>query len=62
VALIRLAFAIAVLLVSFAAQAETRLALLIGNQDYAAKVGPLKNPLRDIELSRHSLVPQRMSA
>ncbi|MGO9984443.1 MAG: caspase family protein [Rhodomicrobium sp.] len=35
---------------ALAAHAEARLALLIGNQDYAAKVGPLKNPLRDIEL------------
>jgi len=36
--------------VAFAAHAEARLALLIGNQDYTAKVGPLKNPVRDIEL------------
>jgi hypothetical protein len=47
--------AIAVLFACFAAQAETRLALLIGNQDYAAKVGPLKNPLHDIELVGASL-------
>jgi len=32
-----------------AAQAEPRLALLIGNQSYAAKVGPLVNPRSDIE-------------
>ena len=32
------------------AAAQARLALLIGNQDYSAKVGPLKNPLKDIEL------------
>ncbi len=47
---IRAIFAIAMFFICAAAQAEPRLALLIGNQDYAAKVGPLKNPLRDIEL------------
>jgi hypothetical protein len=31
-------------------QAETRLALLIGNQAYGPQVGPLKNPHNDIEL------------
>jgi uncharacterized caspase-like protein len=31
-------------------QAETRIALLIGNQGYATDVGPLKNPLNDIRL------------
>ena len=50
VAPIRAIFAIAMFFICAAAQAEPRLALLIGNQDYAAKVGPLKNPLRDIEL------------
>ncbi len=33
-----------------AAAEPARLALLIGNQTYAAKVGPLKNPARDIDL------------
>src|SRR5262245_3133699 len=32
------------------AHAETRLALLIGNQSYSEKVGPLKNPHNDIAL------------
>ena len=32
------------------ALAEARLALLIGNQSYVDKVGPLKNPLNDIAL------------
>ena len=49
-ALSRATIAIAILFISFAARGEARLALLIGNQDYNAKVGPLKNPLRDIEL------------
>src|SRR5262245_25822947 len=37
------------------AQAEKRLALLIGNQGYAAKVGPLKNPHSDVTLMETSL-------
>jgi len=36
-------------------RAEARLALLIGNQHYNAKVGPLKNPLTDVELVSASL-------
>src|SRR5262245_38643411 len=32
------------------AEAQSRIALLIGNQGYNAKVGPLKNPHNDIEL------------
>src|SRR5262249_1148452 len=35
---------------SVGAHAEKRFALLIGNQNYNAKVGPLKNPLDDIAL------------
>jgi uncharacterized caspase-like protein len=50
VALTRTIVLIVILFISFTAPAETRLALLIGNQDYAAKVGPLKNPLHDIDL------------
>jgi hypothetical protein len=34
------------------AQGEKRIALLIGNQGYNAKVGPLKNPHNDITLGR----------
>jgi len=37
-------------LLPLVAQAEGRLALLIGNQDYGEKVGPLKNPHNDIAL------------
>jgi hypothetical protein len=33
-----------------AAKSEARFALLIGNQSYNAKVGPLKNPHNDIVL------------
>src|SRR5262245_52690474 len=36
-------------------RAEARLALLIGNQHYNAKVGPLNNPLTDVELVSASL-------
>ena len=35
---------------AFAQKEPARLALLIGNQNYAAKVGPLKNPHDDIAL------------
>jgi formylglycine-generating enzyme required for sulfatase activity len=46
-----------ILLCSFPAGADepARLALLIGNQAYAAKVGPLKNPLHDVSLIEASL-------
>src|SRR5262245_25554092 len=36
--------------VSEPAQAQKRIALLIGNKDYPPTVGPLKNPHNDIEL------------
>jgi len=38
-----------------AALAETRLALLIGNQNYAREVGPLTNPLNDVSLIEAAL-------
>jgi uncharacterized caspase-like protein len=38
------------LVLSSGAHAESRFALLIGNQAYSDKVGPLKNPHNDIEL------------
>jgi hypothetical protein len=43
---------IAVLLVLLPSylRAEARVALLIGNQDYRFKVGPLKNPRSDVQL------------
>ena len=37
------------------AQEGTRLALVIGNQGYSAKVGPLKNPHNDVNLIEASL-------
>jgi hypothetical protein len=42
--------AVLFLLVPSVAQAQARIALLIGNQGYNAKVGPLKNPHNDIAL------------
>src|SRR5215467_6523006 len=50
--------AVVVLLVAFLssyAQAEPRIALLIGNQGYATEVGPLRNPHNDIRLVGASL-------
>ena len=38
------------LLLPLPAQAEARIALLIGNEAYNAKVGPLQNPINDITL------------
>lgn len=38
------------------ASAQRRFALLIGNQDYARAIGPLKNPINDIELVGRSLI------
>jgi uncharacterized caspase-like protein len=38
------------LFVSSAAQAEKRIALLIGNKDYKTGVGALTNPLNDIRI------------
>ena len=37
------------------ALAQKRIALLIGNQDYAREVGPLKNPINDVNLIAASL-------
>jgi uncharacterized caspase-like protein len=41
------------------ALAEKRLALLVANQDYAAAVGPLKNPFNDITRISNALVAAR---
>src|SRR5215475_13830721 len=43
-------FALLILLIAVPARAEKRVALLIGNKDYKASVGPLANPLNDIRL------------
>src|SRR5262245_35395141 len=50
--LVRVAVAIVLWLLpgALGAQAEQRLALLIGNQRYSSKIGPLKNPHADIAL------------
>ncbi len=40
---------------ALAAHADTRLALLIGNQNYSATVGPLRNPHQDVALIEASL-------
>ena len=55
--LARVIVAIVLLLLPTAvlAQVEKRLALLIGNQGYAAKVGLLKNPHNDVSLIETSL-------
>ena len=55
--LVRVAFAIVLLLLptSLHAQEAARLALVIGNQGYSAKVGPLKNPHNDVNLIEASL-------
>jgi hypothetical protein len=45
-----LIFLLVVLLLSSGSHAESRIALLIGNQAYNDKVGPLKNPHKDIAL------------
>ena len=42
-------------LLASAASAEKRIALLIGNQDYAQAVGPLKNPHKDIAVVAKAL-------
>jgi uncharacterized caspase-like protein len=55
--LVRAAVAIVLLILptSIYAQEAARLALLIGNQGYHAKVGPLKNPHNDVTLIEASL-------
>ena len=55
--LVRVAFTIVLLVLptTLWAQEPARLALLIGNQDYAAKVGALKNPHNDVRLVEASL-------
>ena len=54
--LVRIFLAVSLLTYAvFTASAETRLALLIGNQNYAANVGLLKNPRQDVALIEASL-------
>src|SRR5262245_21639948 len=54
---VRVAFVILLLLVSSALRAQdgARLALVIGNQGYSGKVGPLRNPHKDVDLIGASL-------
>ena len=48
-------FFLAIFLPPAAAQENSRLALVIGNQGYVAKVGPLRNPHNDVNLMETSL-------
>mgnify|MGYP001319810218 CR=1 FL=1 len=47
---------------AFAAYAEERYALLIGNEDYPATVGPLSLPHEDVENIRSGLIQARFPA
>jgi len=49
---VRVAFVILLLLVPSALRAQdgARLGLVIGNQGYSGKVGPLRNPHKDVDL------------
>jgi hypothetical protein len=51
-------FFVVLLLAHSAALAEERIALLIGNQDYDASVGKLKNPRNDIAVVGRALAGQ----
>jgi len=51
-------FLMALLLAHSAAVAEKRIALLIGNRDYDASVGKLKNPHNDIAVVGEALTGQ----
>ena len=54
--MVRAAIALLVLmLVPSAAQAEKRIALLIGNQSYGTEIGRLANPHNDLSLLEKSL-------
>src|SRR5262245_40501291 len=44
------------LAISDPAAGQERYALLIGNKDYSAKIGPLKNPINDVALVRDALI------
>ena len=48
-------FALLLSLIAVPARAEKRIALVIGNKDYKASVGPLTNPLNDIHLVGEAL-------
>jgi uncharacterized caspase-like protein len=56
--MLRAVIALLVLLVPSIAQAEARIALLIGNQGYNASVGTLKNPFNDIAMVGDALSKQ----
>jgi formylglycine-generating enzyme required for sulfatase activity len=56
--MLRAVIALLVLLVPSVAQAEARIALLIGNQGYSATVGTLKNPFNDIAVVGDALSRQ----
>jgi formylglycine-generating enzyme required for sulfatase activity len=56
--MLRAVIALLVFLVPSIAQAEARIALLIGNQDYDPSVGVLRNPLNDIAVVGQALSGQ----
>jgi formylglycine-generating enzyme required for sulfatase activity len=56
--MLRVVTVLLVLLIPFVAQAETRFALLIGNQGYSTSVGTLKNPFNDIAVVGGALSKQ----
>jgi len=53
--MLRAAIALLMLLVPSVAQAEKRLALLIGNESYSAEIGRLSNPHNDVALLEKAL-------
>ena len=53
--LVRVAFALILLLLPTAPHAQSRLALLVGNQAYKESVGPLRNPHNDVALIEGAL-------
>jgi formylglycine-generating enzyme required for sulfatase activity len=54
-AVVRAVVALLVLLIPSVAQAEKRLALLIGNESYSAEIGRLSNPHNDVALLEKAL-------
>ena len=53
--MLRVAVALLVLLLPSVAQAEKRLALLIGNEAYASEIGRLANPHDDVAILETAL-------
>ena len=53
--LVRVAFALILLLLPTALHAQSRVALLVGNLAYKESVGPLRNPHNDVALIERAL-------